>query len=91
MDIFCPKCGEPWDTDTLHEYVKEWRHLGTTYADVRSRFQREGCGNTFAGWRVKCEPVATGRAEMARAVYALLGDDLDGAAATFEDFGGGFD
>lgn len=23
MDIYCPKCGEPWDMDSLHEEVSE--------------------------------------------------------------------
>lgn len=42
-------------------------------------FMREGCG-VFG---VKCEP--SDRGTLAQAVYDVLGDDLDGAAAMFED------
>ena len=29
MDIYCRKCGEPWDNDELHEQAAE---NGSTYA-----------------------------------------------------------
>lgn len=87
-DVFCKVCGEPWDVDTFHEYAEEWQHLGETWTDHYRRFQREGCGRTFVAWGVKCEPVEHGRNALVADVYALLGDDIDGAAATLEDFGG---
>lgn len=37
MDIYCPKCGEPWDHDELH-YVGE-----TTYAIASADFAARGC------------------------------------------------
>ncbi len=59
MDIRCPKCGEPWDYDELHEEVAARQHGGTPWRDpdgtyhqdvydkffkpVLHQFQREGC------------------------------------------------
>ena len=28
MDMYCTTCGEPWDTDTLHEVIEERMMLG---------------------------------------------------------------
>jgi hypothetical protein len=25
VDIYCPKCGEPWEVDTLHEQIEQER------------------------------------------------------------------
>ncbi len=38
-DIYCPRCGEPWDMDMLHEAPD-----GATYDEARRRFTSEGCG-----------------------------------------------
>jgi len=98
MDIYCPKCGEPWDMDTIHEEVAErfdptlWRLNGVynqaaydpLYQEVRKDFRRRGC---VALGGSNCGPVADRRrAEAAAVVMDLLGDDLDGAAALLEDF-----
>jgi len=29
MDMYCTTCGEPWDTDTLHEVISERMMIGT--------------------------------------------------------------
>lgn len=101
MDIRCPKCGEPWELDCLHDEV-ERRRPDLSYArrgypgyasaedyatgypralrDVREDFYRRGC---VAIGGDPCE--ATDRGRTAAAVYDLLGDDLDGAAAMLED------
>ena len=38
MDIYCRKCGEPWDNDEIHEVAEEYaakpRHPGVTVGDV---------------------------------------------------------
>lgn len=36
MDIHCPKCGEPWDSDELHL-------MPGSFERNYERFQREGC------------------------------------------------
>lgn len=82
MDILCPKCGEPWEMDTLHDYADE---AGTTYAVVSRTFRRKGCGEAFQMWEVTCEKRAGSEARSALA--DLLGDDIDGYAALCEDFG----
>ena len=38
MDIHCPICGEPWDTDELHDVV------GVGYVEACRRFSIMGCG-----------------------------------------------
>lgn len=82
MDIKCPKCGEPWENDSLHEYAEE---AGSTYAQVAKTFRVKGCGTAFAGWGVStC--VADGKSELRNALADLLGDDMDGYAAMCEDF-----
>lgn len=44
MDIYCPKCAEPWELDTLHEEVKE-RYPdivfpGTLQGEVYARYRK---------------------------------------------------
>ena len=29
MDMYCTTCGEPWDTDTLHEVISERMMIGS--------------------------------------------------------------
>lgn len=38
-DIYCPRCGEPWDMDELHGAPH-----GRTYDEARRRFTQDGCG-----------------------------------------------
>jgi hypothetical protein len=73
MDLICPKCREPWDADELHEVV------GMTYREARNTFTSEGCGPVF---QTSC----SGEVDpLVSEVYALLGDDLDGAIAMLDD------
>lgn len=91
MDIRCPVCCEPWEIDTLHEWVREASDMfpgnGYTFRDTYRRFMSEGCGAAFAGWRVSCEPDRSGSGR--GLVYAelgdLFGDDVDGYASFCED------
>jgi hypothetical protein len=61
---------------------------------VRKEFQRIGCG-VFASFGAKCSTPSTEvdrtfgltRQEAAGALYDLLGDDMDGAAAMLDDMG----
>lgn len=85
MDIYCPTCTEPWDNDSLHE---EASASGRTYAAVAADFCRQGCkalGEAF-GPQPHCQ--ASIPDERVAAVYGLLGDDMDGAAAMLEDLRG---
>ena len=82
MDIICPNCREPWDNDTLHEYAEEF---GSTYGEVAKAYRTAGCGKAFVLWGVTCE--RTEDADLRFALADILGDDMDGYAATLEDFG----
>lgn len=88
MDLYCPRCGEPWDLDTLHEEtaariqnVRVALPYETAFAEVRRDFQQRGCA---ALGEPRCLD-RDGTATVAAAVYELLGDDLDGAAAMLDD------
>lgn len=81
MDIYCPKmgCGEVVDMDYLHDVAEE---TNSTYTAVMRDFQQRGClalGDTHS-------ENGSDRGVYAEALYDLLGDDLDGAAAMMEDF-----
>lgn len=92
MDIRCPKCGEPWDMDTLHEEAEHRQgndvssaviSYETAYSAISADFRRRGCA-AITCYGAKCskqtaDPVIS-------ALYDLLGDDLDGAASMLEDY-----
>ena len=76
MDIYCPKCAEPLDMDELH-YID-----GLGFDAARKAFYADGC----AGIGFTCSAGGGGlRADAAAAMYDLLGDDIDGAAAMLDD------
>ena len=80
MDIYCPRCAEPWDNDTFHEAAQE---QDTTYTKVVADFRSRGC--IAFGWQTtQCEPTGGLRAE----VSAMLMDlgDMDGAMSDLDDF-----
>jgi hypothetical protein len=82
MDIYCTRCGEPWDLDTFHDVADE---MGTTWEAAVADFRRRGC--VAAGADVKwCQPEDTLRGAATAALVDLLGDDVDGVAAMLEDF-----
>lgn len=78
MDIRCPKCGEPWDLDSLHDAVEDGQ--ATDYRDAQAKFRREGCGL----WGVNCERDDRA-ATIVGALMDLAGDDFDGFASDLED------
>lgn len=78
MDVVCINCGEPWDVyHVLHEEPEG--------------FERKGAAITSCpcckGNRPKLSAARREQLEAIGAVAELLGDDLDGFAATLEDFG----
>lgn len=81
MDIYCPRCGEPWDPDEFHDVAAE-QYL--TYDEVRRDFFARGCGLAFGGRQ--CTKVESVRAEASGMLAELLGGDMDGLAATLDDF-----
>lgn len=81
MDVYCGKCSEPVDTDYFHDVADE---NGTTYTHVMRDFQQRGC-------EALGDPHGEGSANpYADALYDLLGDDMDGAAAMMQDYPGLF-
>lgn len=76
MDLYCPKCAEPWDNDSLHDAAKE---NGTSYKVVANVFRSEGCVALGSKHGEGTAPAGIA------VLYELLGDDMDGAAAEFED------
>ena len=74
MDVYCKRCGEPWDVYGVDH--------GDMTEDERRRFwSGEGCPSCY-GKPVKNRPF---RAELTTALHEALGDDTDGLAAELED------
>lgn len=73
MDLICVKCGEPVETEELHDIP------GMTFRAAYRAFVKRGC----AGIGFECNPEGSPRPDAAE-VYALLGDDVDGAASELE-------
>lgn len=74
MDVYCKRCGEPWDLYGVEH--------GDMTDDERRRFWAgEGCPRCYG------KPVAKRpfRAEVTSVLHDLLGDDLDGLAAELDD------
>lgn len=75
MDIYCPRCGEPWETDYVyHEMTKSER------ADLLAG---RGCSRECRNGPAS----SSSQAIISQAALEVCGDDLDGAAAMMEDFG----
>ena len=74
MDLYCKRCGEPYDMD----------HVGFEMEPLeRIRFyDGDGCPSCY-GKEVADRPR---RAEAMEIAHDLLGDDIDGLAAMMEDF-----
>lgn len=77
MDLYCPRCREPWDNDEFHDQAEA---DGTTYDEVVRIFRSKGCGAAFG---TNCQRVLPN--ETISMIYDLMGDDTDGAASMFED------
>ena len=87
-DVYCTKCGEPWEVDTLHEAAKDQGH---TFGEILAGFRAHGCKalSGFGFGLVKCNPNGDTRAaDLSGLLFDLLGDDVDGVAAMLEDLGG---
>ena len=84
-DIHCPRCGEPWELDSLHEVAQE---QSVPFGAVRDDFMRRGC-NALAGEYFGNVPECdTDENAATRATLAdLMGDDVDGYISMLEDIG----
>jgi hypothetical protein len=86
MDVYCQKCGEPWDffyfTDEEPENKKRF-------------YNGEGCPS--CNWGATAPAKRPFRSEVTAALRDILGDDIDGIASELQDaeammpnfFGGG--
>ncbi len=74
MDLYCRRCGEPWDTWGVHH--------GDMTQEEKSRFLKGADCPHCHGKTVGPKPY---RAVVMSAVMDLMGDDLDGAACAMED------
>lgn len=93
MDIYCGKCGEPWDMDEIHDEIDN-RCDGRTpdgdayrelYDTVKADFFARGCAAfTFAADACVGAGDAN-RAAIASVLYDAFGDDLDGVASDLAD------
>ena len=92
-DVYCPRCGEPWDMYDFHDIARDW---DITFQQVYSLFQQFGCGMFNAAWDgmtiasiEACDNELVESVEFVRSVaevYNLMGTDIDGAVSTIEDF-----
>jgi len=93
MDLICPRCGEPWDFDSLHEEASARRVVyvndgyRTIFARVQAEFRTKGCLalTTAFGSQDHCQPHTSVLTEAAAIMYELCGTDMDGAAAMLEE------
>lgn len=88
MDIYCPRCGEPTDHDELHAHAEA---MDRTYEKVAADWRVFGCGALGVSCNTPSERVdpvfgLTPQAA-ADALYDIMGEDMDGAAAMMEDMG----
>jgi hypothetical protein len=90
MDLYCPRCAEPWDNECLHDEVAARKRSGdekATYNTVASDFRVKGCNALATEYgKQTCERTNSMRAQAASVMYDLLGDDMDGAASMLDDF-----
>jgi hypothetical protein len=80
MDINCPKCGEAWDMDELHDIAEE---NDTDFNFERKQFFEYGCGRVFNN--KDCKLSLNPKALASQALYDILGDDIDGIASSMDD------
>ena len=79
MDVYCPRCGEPWDVYEFHDIA------GVTYNQAKDTFFTKGCGFLFNDG-VLCKNTGSRQAEVSALMYELMPDDVDGIASMLEDF-----
>ena len=96
-DIYCSKCAEPWDMDTLHEELDYRKHYLGEPDDyqqachaLKAEFYGKGCAAFTFAINQPCAPAddaSKDRAFISAALYSAFGDDLDGVASELADLG----
>lgn len=81
MDVYCPRCGEPFDIEEFHDVAA---YEETSFDAVRKQFRAEGCC-VFGGAPCEVQPNSV-RAMASALLMDVSGDDIDGVAADLEDF-----
>lgn len=90
MDIYCVRCGEPWDLDSIHEEVdyRQGNGEAVSFNAVRRDFSRRGCLalTAYGVHEADCVRDEGSAVAMASGVLMdLLGDDVDGVASMMDD------
>lgn len=71
MDILCPRCGEPWDTEEFYD-----NDYNLSFAEAVKSFCKEGCSKVF---NVECDPDESFNQKLQPAydeALSLCGDDV---------------
>jgi hypothetical protein len=72
LDLYCHRCGEPWETDSLHEVWDEERRHNLPYPLAVANFKKFGCGAMENARQTACATDPTSPvALMARAAMSL--------------------
>lgn len=87
MDLYCPKCGEPWDNECFHDEASE---SNRTYTEVARDFAQRGCvaletAYGPVGEDCKANQRNSNRAHISEIAFDLMGDDTDGVASMMQD------
>ena len=85
MDLYCTKCGEPWDMDSLHDLVEDG--IVANWEEGRKKFAEIGCELWGCSHN---ENLKSDTAMASALMFEMLGDDVDGIAAMMEDFEMGY-
>ena len=85
MDIYCGRCGEPWDHDSLHEVWSENEDRMMSYQEATAAFRRLGCGAMEGLDRTVCAIDPTSTAALIAQASMELSDYGDDWAADADD------
>ena len=79
MDLYCQKCGEPWE----HYYIMH-DICEDDGAEAKDNFL-SGKGCPCCSWGEKAPEKKPFRSEIAAAMADIMGDDVDGIASSMDD------
>ena len=92
MDIYCVKCGEPWDIDELHDAEDPDTGKLLGFHKALKVFRGSGCevfGSSHNSPNTNPDKVfGLTAAEASAVLFDILGDDVDGIAAEMSDMFG---
>lgn len=78
MDIYCQRCGEPWEVCGLWDFEED------DYKGARKDFLR-GKGCPSCSWGASAPEEQPPQARATEAMIDILGDDIDGVASELEE------